>query len=87
MSFGTWVGGDRDGHPLVTADVTNRTLAHLHEQAVALIKGRVLVEVSGNVGRQDLRPLAATGVDIISVGALTHGARCVDISMRITVPA
>ena len=59
----------------------------LIEQAVALIKGRVLVEVSGNVGRQDLRRLAATGIDIISVGALTHAARCVDISMRITAPA
>jgi phosphoenolpyruvate carboxylase len=36
ISFGTWVGGDRDGHPLVTADVTHRTLEHLHRQAVAL---------------------------------------------------
>ncbi|MDJ0954785.1 MAG: phosphoenolpyruvate carboxylase [Acidimicrobiia bacterium] len=37
VTFGTWVGGDRDGHPFVTADVTERTLDHLHKQAVALL--------------------------------------------------
>lgn len=51
--------------------------------AVKKIDGNALVEVSGGVTKNKLRSLAATGVDIISVGALTHSARCVDISMRI----
>ena len=37
VSFGTWVGGDRDGHPFVTADVTRRTLNHLHHKALSLL--------------------------------------------------
>jgi nicotinate-nucleotide pyrophosphorylase (carboxylating) len=51
--------------------------------AVEVIRHAALVEVSGNVTRTDLPVLAAAGVDIISVGALTHGARSVDISMKI----
>jgi nicotinate-nucleotide pyrophosphorylase (carboxylating) len=54
------------------------------KEAVALINHAALVEVSGNVKRSDLLVLADTGVDIISMGALTHGARAVDISMQIT---
>ncbi|MBW2513128.1 MAG: carboxylating nicotinate-nucleotide diphosphorylase [Deltaproteobacteria bacterium] len=52
--------------------------------AVAVIQHAALVEVSGNITRANLRAMADTGVDIISVGALTHGSRAVDISMRIT---
>lgn len=52
--------------------------------AVALIQHAALVEVSGNVTQADLPALVDTGVDIISIGALTHGSRAVDISMRIT---
>ncbi len=51
--------------------------------AVRLINGRALVEISGGVDRENLPALAACGADIISVGALTHAARAVDISMRI----
>ncbi len=51
--------------------------------AVTLIKGQALVEVSGGVVYENLAALAATGVDLISVGALTHSARAVDLSMRI----
>lgn len=36
LSFGTWVGGDRDGHPLVTADVTKDTLERLHKHALRI---------------------------------------------------
>lgn len=52
-------------------------------EAVAFINGHALVEVSGRVGRGDLQALAEAGVDIVSVGALIHGAVFVDISMRI----
>jgi nicotinate-nucleotide pyrophosphorylase (carboxylating) len=52
--------------------------------AVAQINQRAIVEISGNVSLEKLPALAQTGVDIISVGALTHQARSVDISMRIT---
>lgn len=51
--------------------------------SVRLIAGSVPVEVSGGVTRENLAALCQTGVDIISVGALTHSARSVDISMRI----
>jgi len=53
-------------------------------QAVDLIDQNALVEVSGNVTMDRLKALAETGVDLISIGALTHAARAVDISMRIT---
>jgi nicotinate-nucleotide pyrophosphorylase (carboxylating) len=53
-------------------------------KAVALIGGKAVIEVSGNVTDARLARLARTGVDIISVGALTHSARCVDLSMRVT---
>lgn len=53
------------------------------KEAAALIGNRAMVELSGNVTKNILQSLADTGVDIISVGALTHSARCVDISMRI----
>ena len=53
------------------------------EVAVAAVNGQALVEVSGMVTKDDLNKLAATGVDIISAGALTHSAKAVDLSMRI----
>ncbi len=49
--------------------------------AVALIAGRALVEASGGVNLGTVRAIAETGVDIISVGALTHSAPSMDISM------
>jgi len=55
------------------------------KEAVAFINGKAAVEVSGGITRKGLKPLADTGVDIISVGALTHSARCVDISMQVEV--
>jgi len=50
-------------------------------EAVALIAGKALVEASGGVSLESIREIAETGVDIISVGALTHSARAMDISM------
>lgn len=52
-------------------------------KAVKQINGQVLVEVSGNVTLDNLSQLAATGVDFISVGALTHSAKSADMSMKI----
>ncbi len=58
----------------------NMDLATLRE-AVQLIDGRALSEASGGVNLQTVRAIAETGVDLISVGALTHSSRAVDISM------
>ena len=49
---------------------------------VALVGGRAKIEVSGGVTLDKLAELSATGVDFISVGALTHSAPAVDISMN-----
>ncbi|WP_298273283.1 carboxylating nicotinate-nucleotide diphosphorylase [Geobacter sp.] len=54
-------------------------------EAVALIDGRALVEASGGVNLETVRDIAGTEVDIISVGALTHSARAMDISMLLEV--
>lgn len=50
-------------------------------RAVRLIAGRAQTEASGGVNLQTVRSIAATGVDFISVGALTHSARAVDIGL------
>lgn len=55
------------------------------QKAVTLIDGRALVEASGNMGKKDLKEVAKTGVDIISIGALTHSIKAMDISLRFTV--
>ena len=52
-------------------------------QAVKLIGGRVPVEASGGITAKTVAAIAATGVDIISVGALTHSVRSLDISLDI----
>ena len=53
-------------------------------KAVQLVNGRVPLEASGNVTEATIRSIAETGVDIISLGALTHSVKCFDISMRIS---
>jgi nicotinate-nucleotide pyrophosphorylase (carboxylating) len=50
-------------------------------QAVHMIGGRALTEASGGVNLKNIAALARTGVDYISVGALTHSARAVDIGL------
>ena len=55
--------------------------------AVAHVGGRAQLEVSGGVGLEALPALAATGVDYISVGALTKHVRALDLSMRVVVEA
>jgi len=51
-------------------------------EAVALAKGRVLLEASGGITLDNAARIAATGVDLISVGALTHSAPAADLSLR-----
>lgn len=51
--------------------------------AVSLINHRAIVEASGGVNLNTIRAIAETGVDWISVGALTHSARALDISMKL----
>lgn len=53
------------------------------KKAVEITNGRALLEASGNVTAETIRSVAETGVDIISLGALTHSVKCFDISMRI----
>ncbi len=54
------------------------------KKAVTLVAGRALLEASGNVGLQNVANIAASGVDFISVGALTHSVKAADISLKIT---
>lgn len=53
------------------------------KKAVQITNGRALLEASGNVTEANIREIAETGVDIISLGALTHSVKCFDISMKI----
>jgi len=55
------------------------------KEAVILIDGKATVEASGNVNLSSIREIAETGVDIISVGELTHTVKAFDISKRFCV--
>jgi nicotinate-nucleotide pyrophosphorylase (carboxylating) len=61
----------------------NMTCAAM-KKAVGLVAGRALVEASGNVTLRRVRAIAATGVDWISVGELTHSVRAADISLLVS---
>ena len=61
----------------------NMTLDDVRRARALAPAGRVLLEVSGGVTLESVRAIAETGVDLISVGALTHSAPAVDLSMRI----
>jgi nicotinate-nucleotide pyrophosphorylase (carboxylating) len=61
----------------------NMTLDELRE-AVSLTAGRARLEASGGVSLTTVRAIAETGVDEISVGALTHSARSLDVSLELT---
>ena len=52
------------------------------KKAVEIVGGRALTEASGNMGEKDLRAVAETGVDLISIGALTHSVKALDISLK-----
>lgn len=53
-------------------------------EAVAAGKGKVKFEASGGITLKNVRRIAATGVDYISIGALTHSARSIDFSLELT---
>jgi nicotinate-nucleotide pyrophosphorylase (carboxylating) len=59
----------------------NMSLAAMRE-AVAINDGRAKLEASGNITLRNVREIAETGVDFISVGALTHSAPAFDVSLR-----
>ena len=52
-------------------------------EVVTLARGRCLLEASGGVTLDTIRAVAETGVDLISVGALTHSVRALDISLEV----
>lgn len=56
-------------------------------QAVNMIHGRALIEASGGITLDRVRAVAETGVDFISVGALTHSAKALDISLEVESPS
>jgi nicotinate-nucleotide pyrophosphorylase (carboxylating) len=55
----------------------------LLREAVGLAAGRARLEASGGIGLEGIRAIAETGVDDISVGALTKHVRALDLSMRL----
>jgi nicotinate-nucleotide pyrophosphorylase (carboxylating) len=58
----------------------NMSLVEMRE-AVRLTSGRVRLEASGNVSLENVADVAATGVDFISIGILTHSVQALDISL------
>ena len=64
----------------------NMSLEMLQE-AVELVDGQAMTEASGGVNESTVSAIAQTGVDIISVGALTHSATALDISMDLSLTA
>lgn len=67
-----------------TIMLDNFTLADLRA-GVAQIAGRTTVEASGGVSLETVRAIAETGVDVISVGALTHSARALDVGLDVRI--
>ncbi len=57
------------------------------QQAVKLVRGRARLEASGNVNLENVREIALTGVDDISIGALTHSAPVFDLSLELVPQA
>ena len=53
-------------------------------EAVAIVDGRAVVEASGGITLANIRQVALTGVDVISVGAITHSAKWLDVSMEVS---
>jgi len=56
---------------------------NMMKKAVERVKGRIPLEASGNITIENVRQIAETGVDFISIGALTHSVKAMDISFLI----
>lgn len=69
----------------VTRVLLDNFSLEMMRQAVALSAGAAKLEVSGNVSLENLREIADTGVDYVSVGALTKNVQAIDLSMRINL--
>ena len=50
-------------------------------RAVGLVGGRMITEASGGISAENVRQVAATGVDLISLGWLTHSVRSLDVAL------
>jgi phosphoenolpyruvate carboxylase len=61
LTFGSWVGGDRDGHPLVTAETTRHALEALHAQALAVLRQQ-LQRLAGSLSLSDMMQTAPAGL-------------------------
>jgi nicotinate-nucleotide pyrophosphorylase (carboxylating) len=72
--------------PIDAVLLDNMTPAQLR-QAVEIVGGRVVTEASGGVNEGNVAEIARTGVDVISVGALTHSAPALDFSLEVSSPA
>ncbi len=81
----------RELHEAIAAGVDRIMLDDFPDEdlrrAVAEVAGRVPLEVSGGVDLDRLRAIAETGVDFVSIGALTKHVHAIDLSMRVTVAA
>lgn len=55
------------------------------KKAVGIVNGRAVTEASGNMGDRNLKEVADCGVDLISIGALTHSVRSLDISLKFRI--
>ena len=71
-------------HPIDAVLLDNMTPAQLAE-AVRIVDGRVITEASGGVNLETVRAIAESGVDLISIGALTHSAPVLDIGLDIEI--
>ena len=70
------------GIPIIMLDnMTNDEMRN----AVSIVGGKALIEASGGITLDNVKSVAETGVDIISVGALTHSAKALDISLDINI--
>jgi nicotinate-nucleotide pyrophosphorylase (carboxylating) len=67
------------------ADIIMLDNMNLNEmrQSIQLIRGRAIVEASGGINLENVRSIAETGVNLISIGALTHSAKSLDISLQL----
>jgi nicotinate-nucleotide pyrophosphorylase (carboxylating) len=75
--------------PVLAAGVDTIMLDNFSPEAmregVRIVAGRAIVEASGSVSLQTVREIAASGVDVISVGALTHSVRSLDLGLDVVV--